>query len=152
VSVDGDAGAGRGVSPATVVPDGGSAGGAAGTARYVFRVRFRLEPGPAEVSVDQATFETVMERAADPPGEPGWRFFRDNLWRGELNDEAHFRELTEEALDVSVDGVTFSQLRTDESYWAPLREAIAADLDAFAADTVDDVVSKYLGSSVRVVR
>lgn len=123
-----------------------------GSASYVFRVRFRLEPVQAEVSVEPASFETVMEREADEPGEAGWRFFQDNLWRGEVNDEAHFRELTEEALGVTVESVTFSELRTDEAYWSALRSAIADDLDSFAADSVDEVVSKYLGSSVRVVQ
>lgn len=122
----------------------------AGTASYVFRVQFRLEPKPSGVSVDPATFETVLSRDADPPGTEGWLFFRDNLWRGELADERHFRDLTEEALGVPVTSVSFRELRTDEAYLAALKEAIAADLDAFNADAVTEVLSKYLGSSIRV--
>jgi len=47
-----------------------------GTASYVFRVRFRLEPGPPEVSVEPQEFETVLYREADRPGSEGWLFFR----------------------------------------------------------------------------
>lgn len=123
----------------------------AGSASYVFRVEFRLEPGPPEVDVDPATFETVLYREADPPGTDGWRFFRDNCWRGELADEAHFRELTESALGVPVTGVSFSELRTDEAYLDALKAAVADDLDAFASETASEALSKYLGSSIRVV-
>lgn len=134
--------------------DGGS--GAAGsttdvgTARYVFRVRFRVEPGPPEVTVEPASFETVLSREADRPGSEGWLFFRDNLWRGDLADEAHFRELAEAALDVPVTDVSFSELQTDERYLEDLKSAIADDLGLFNADDVSAVLSKYLGSSIRV--
>jgi hypothetical protein len=133
-----------------VVSDGGVADDR-GTASYVFRVRFRVEPNPPQVSIEPSSFETVLTRAADPPGEEGWLFFRDNLWRGECNDAAHFRELTEEALGVSVESVTFSELQTDETYLDALRSEIAANLDTFAADSVDEALSKYLGSSIRVI-
>ncbi|SFR92349.1 hypothetical protein SAMN05216559_1053 [Halomicrobium zhouii] len=119
-------------------------------ASYVFRVRFRLEPGPPEVSVEPDSFETVLYREADRPGSDGWLFFRDNLWRGDLGDQAHFRELTEEALDVPVTAVSFRELQTDEAYLEDLKEAIAADLDLFNADGVSKVLLKYLGSSIRV--
>lgn len=122
----------------------------AGSARYVFRVRFRLDPDPAGVAVDPSTFETSLTREADPPGTEGWRFFRDNCWRGELADEAHFRDLSESALGVPVESVSFSELRTDEVYLAALKEAIADDLAAFNAESVSEVLSKYLGSSIRV--
>lgn len=125
--------------------------GATGSAVYVFRVRFRIDPAPPEVTVDPATFETVLERAADPPGTSGWLFFRDNLWRGEVNDQAHVRTLTEDALGVPVEAVSFSELRTDDRYWGALREAIGADLAAFGPDSVDAVISAHLGSSVRLV-
>ncbi|WP_225334972.1 LWR-salt protein [Halomicrobium urmianum] len=121
-----------------------------GEAAYVFRVAVRLDPGPPEVSVDPATFETVMERAADPPGEDGWLFFRDNLWRGELADEGHFRRLTEEALSAPVADVSFRELRTDEAYLAALKEEMATNLEEFNADDVSEALSKYLGSSIRV--
>ena len=75
----------------------------AGDARYVFRVRFRLAPAPSDVDVDPDTFETLVSRRAAPPGEEGWLFFRDNLWRGAVGDEPYLRELTEEALGVPVE-------------------------------------------------
>lgn len=120
-------------------------------ARYVFSVRFRLEPSVDGVRVEPATFETTLRRAADPPGEPGWLFFRDNLWRGEVGDREHFRALAEDALGVPVDRVEFRELRTTEAYLTALREAIADDLTAFNADSVDEALKKYLGSSVHVV-
>ncbi|MFC4550863.1 MULTISPECIES: LWR-salt protein [Halorussus] len=121
-------------------------------ARYVFAVRFRLEPAAEGVSVDPAEFETRLYREADPPGEDGWRFFRDNLWRGEVNDKRHFRELTEEALGVAVTGVEYRALETDEEYLEALKDEIAADLESFKADSVSEVLNKYLGSSLEVER
>ena len=123
-----------------------------GDAHYVFRVRFRLAPAPTDVDVDPETFETTLSRRAAPPGEDGWRFFRDNLWRGAVGDEPYFREVTEEALGVPVESVAFSELRTDEAYLDALRAAIRDDLEAFRADSVDAALSKYLGSSIRVTR
>lgn len=123
----------------------------AGSARYVFRVAFRLEPNKRDVSVEPREFETTLYRAADPPGETGWLFFRDNLWHGEVNDEAHFRQLTEEALDVPVSRVSFSELQTDEEYLQALKSELADHLNEFNANTVDQAMSKYLGSSIRVV-
>ena len=122
-----------------------------GTARYVFRVTVRLDPTVPGVAVDPAEFETTLYRDADPPEEEGWLFFRDNLWRGDLADADYFRELTEEALDVPVTSVSFSELRTDDAYLTALRGAIASHLDEFNADTVDKVLSTFLGSSIRVV-
>ncbi|MFC7132460.1 MULTISPECIES: LWR-salt protein [Salinibaculum] len=122
-----------------------------GTARYVFRVTVRLEPTVPGVAVDPAEFETTLSRDADPPEEEGWLFFRDNLWRGDLADADYFRKLTEEALDVPVTSVSFSELRTDDAYLTALRGAIASHLDEFNADTVDKALSTFLGSSIRVV-
>ena len=119
-------------------------------AEYVFRVRFELDPVDPAVSVEPGTFETVLRKRAATPGEEGWLFFRDNLWRGEANDEAHLRDLTTEALGVEVVSVDFRELRTDEAYLGALRETIADDLDAFRADGVEEVLHKYLGSSIRV--
>jgi hypothetical protein len=119
-------------------------------ARYVFAVRFRLEPAAEAVSVEPNEFETRLYREADPPGEDGWLFFRDNLWRGEINDDRHFRRLTEEALGVTVLSVEYRALETDEEYLDGLKEAIAADLGTFKADSVSAVLNKYLGSSVEV--
>ena len=122
-----------------------------GTARYVFRVGFRLDPSLPEVSVDPAEFETTLYRAADPPGEAGWLFFRDHLWRGALGDESYFREVAEDALGVPVVSISFSELQTDRAYLDALREAIGDELGEFRAETVDEALTKYLGSSIRVV-
>ena len=132
-------------------------------AEYVFRATFRLEPADPDVSVDPGRFETVLRKRAADPGENGWLFFRDNLWRGEGNDETYLREQVEEMLagrssggeredgrGLVVERVSFSELVTDEAYLSALREAIAADLGAFRADDVDEVLHKYLGSSVRI--
>ncbi|MDS0259458.1 LWR-salt protein [Haloarcula sp. S1CR25-12] len=128
-------------------PTDGDSGDA--PARYVFRVTVRLEPA-AGYATEPAAFETVLSRAADPPGEEGWLFFRDTLWRGELGDAAHGRRLAADALGVPVESVSFSELQTTEAYLDDLKAAIADDLDAFNADTVSEVLKKYLGSSIRV--
>lgn len=120
-------------------------------ARYVFRLRFRLEPTVEGVSTDPDRFETTVYRRAEPPGEDGWRFFRDHLWHGELADPEHFRSVAEDALGVPVESVEFRELQTDEAYFEIFREAVGADLAAFRADSVDRALSKYLGSSIRVV-
>ncbi|WP_135828160.1 LWR-salt protein [Halorussus halobius] len=127
-------------------------------ARYVFAVRFRLDPAVGGVSVDPDEFETRLARAADPPGEAGWLFFRDNLWRGEITDEAHFRELTEDALGVTdargvtVLSVEYRAFETDEAYLTALKDEIRSDLAQFNADSVSAVLHKYLGSSLEVER
>jgi hypothetical protein len=92
-----------------------------------------------------------MNRQADPPGEEGWLFFRDNLWRGEVNAPDHLRGLTEDALGVPIESVTFRELRTDEAYLSALEGEISEHLDLFRADDVPEVLNKYLGSSVHVV-
>ncbi|WP_128476253.1 LWR-salt protein [Halorussus pelagicus] len=121
-------------------------------ARYVFAVRFRLDPATGGVSVEPNKFETRLARDADPPGDEGWLFFRDNLWRGEINDDRHFRRLTEEALDVTVLSVEYRAFETDEEYLDALKDEIRGDLGTFNADSVSDVLNKYLGSSVEVQR
>ncbi|AKH98318.1 LWR-salt protein [Halanaeroarchaeum sulfurireducens] len=118
-------------------------------ARYVFAVTFRLEP-TSGVSLEPDTFETRMMREADEPGEPGWRFFRDNLWRGAIADRDYFRDLTRDALGVTVLSVDYRAFETDEEYLAELRDAIASDLSAFNAESVDAVLNKYLGSTIEV--
>lgn len=118
-------------------------------ARYVFTVTFRLEPDP-QVSLERDTFETRMFHEAVEPGEPGWRFFRDNLWRGEVADDDHFRSLVEDALGVTVLAAEYRAFETDEEHLEALREAIAADLPAFKDDSVDAVLNKYLASSIEV--
>lgn len=129
---------------------GGSPGNEDGTAEYVFRVRIQLEPRTPGVRVDPATFETTLLREADPPGHEGWLFFRDNLWRGEINDQVHFRDLTEEALGVTVLSMSFRELRTDSEYLEGLKDGIAANLELFKADDVPEVLNKYLGSAIHV--
>ncbi|WP_254535581.1 LWR-salt protein [Halomarina litorea] len=142
---------------------------APGDAAYVFRVRFRLDPAASGVSLSPNTFETTLERAADPPGEEGWLFFRDNLWRGEANDATHVRDLAEEALGgrgartrptgegsgITVESVSFSELRTSEAYLDALEAAIGDELDADGgtfgnARSADEVLKNYLGSSIHV--
>ncbi|MFC7167575.1 LWR-salt protein [Halospeciosus flavus] len=118
-------------------------------ARYVFTVRFRLEPS-TDVELDPDEFETRLTRPADDPGEEGWLFFRDNLWRGELADEAYFRQLAEDALDVTVLAVDYRSLDADEAYYEALQEEIAENLDLFKADSTTEVLNKYLGSSVEL--
>jgi hypothetical protein len=117
-------------------------------AAYVFAVAFRLEPD--EATADPDRFETTMEVPASDPGEPGWLFFRDRLWRGEIGDEPSFRSLASDRLGVPVTEASFSELRTDREHLDALKAEIAADLDRFNADSVDDALHKYLGSSVHV--
>ncbi|WP_324663831.1 LWR-salt protein [Haloarcula sediminis] len=118
-------------------------------ASYLFRVTVRLDPDSG-YRAEPDTFETVLSRAADPPGEAGWLFFRDTLWRGEIGDAAHGRRLAEDALGMPVESVSFSELRTSDAYLDDLKAAIAEDLDAFNADSVSEVLKKYLGSSIHV--
>jgi len=118
---------------------------------YVFRVTVRLDPDESGVWADPDTFETTVYRRADPPGESGWLYFRDNLWHGDCGDEAYMREVTEATLDAPVSNVRFRELRTTRAYLDELRAAISEDLTLFNAKSVDDVLSKYLGSSIHVV-
>jgi hypothetical protein len=123
-------------------------------AAYVVSVAVRLDPPDAAVDPDR--FETTMEIPASEPGTDGWLFFRDRLWRGEVGDEPSFRRLAEERLgladtgSVEVVAADFRELRTDEAYLGALKDAIAADLPRFNAESVDEVLRKYLGSSVHV--
>jgi hypothetical protein len=122
----------------------------AGSAQYVFKVRFRVTPVERDVSVDPSRFETTLYWEAARPGTDGWLFFRDTLWRGEVNAPDHVRELTEDALGVPVESVEFRELRTDETYLSALKEAIASHLHLFRADDVPEVLTKYLGSRIHV--
>ncbi|MFA9502272.1 LWR-salt protein [Natrinema sp. H-ect1] len=124
-------------------------------ARYVFRVRVHIEPARAVVSLEPDSAETTVTlyRDAPEPGTEGWLFFRNTLWRGAVGDDDYARRLAAEWLGVperTVDAVDFRELQADEAYLDALTEAIAADLEAFKADDVDDALSKYLGSSIRV--
>ncbi|AGB37818.1 LWR-salt protein [Natronococcus occultus] len=123
-------------------------------AAYVFRVRLRLEPATDGVRVDGDGETTVtVSREAPEPGTEGWLFFRNTLWRGEVGDAEHARRLAADWLGEplgAIEDVSFRELRTDEAYLDALKTAIAADLEAFNADDVSEVLSKYLGSSVHV--
>ena len=119
-------------------------------AQYRFRVRIRLEPPADDVTVDPETFETACSLAAPKPGTEGWRLFRELLWRGEVADQAYARRHFSEKLGVAVDRVEFAALETDAAYLEALEEAIATDLEAFRADDVTEVRSKYFGSSLEV--
>lgn len=123
------------------------------SAEYVFHVRFHLAP-QADVRLDPQTFETTLFRPADRPGVEGWLFFRNHLWRGEVNDEQHLRELAEAILDVSVETIAFRELRTNPSHLDSLKEAIERELDTQRtfgnAASVDEVLKNYFGSSIHV--
>lgn len=120
-------------------------------AAYVVRVRFRLEPASSNVRVEPSTFETTLFRAADPPGQDGWLFFRDHCWHGEFADSDHAETLLAEALGVPVESASFRELRTDRAYLDALRDEVGETLDAFNADSTSEALSKYLGSSIHVV-
>ncbi|WP_050032516.1 LWR-salt protein [Halorubrum halophilum] len=117
-------------------------------AAYVFAVAFRLDPDGAAVDPDR--FETTMEVPASEPDTEGWLFFRNRLWRGEIGDEPSFRTLAGDRLGVEVVTADFRELRTDREYLDALKSEIAADLGRFNADSVDEVLHKYLGSSIHV--
>lgn len=115
-------------------------------ARYTFGVTFRLDPDTGSVNPD--VFETTLSRPAAPPGEPGWLFFRDNLWRGDITDKPHLRRETATALGVDVIDIEYTAFVTDAAYWTAFREAIGDDLEQFRAESIEAVINKYLGSSV----
>jgi hypothetical protein len=117
---------------------------------YVFRVRFHLDASDAVV-LRPREFETTLRYRAPEPGAEGWLFFRDNLWRGEVNDHEYACGLASDALGVPVDEVDFRSLRADREYVDALRDAAADDLALFKADSVDAALAKYLGSSIDVV-
>ncbi|WP_256545787.1 LWR-salt protein [Halobellus inordinatus] len=119
-------------------------------AAYVFRVEARFETAPG-VSVTPETVETVVEVAADPPGEGKWLFFRDVLWRGEVGDEGHARDLAESWLSVPADRVSFSELKLDQEYREALEAEIASNPEPFDGDPPRDVLHRHLGSSIRTV-
>lgn len=117
-------------------------------AAYVFRIRFRLDPD--EVRVDPNEFETVLRIPVAEPGTEGWLFFQQHLWRGEVGDESHLRSVAEEYLGVPVSSISFSELETDRASLNALKDEIADDLAMFNAESVDEVLHKYLGSSIHV--
>ncbi|GAB3676208.1 LWR-salt protein [Halopiger thermotolerans] len=119
---------------------------------YVFSVDVRLEPARPGIRLEPSSAATTVTvfREAPAPGTEGWLFFRNTLWRGEVADEEYARQLAEEWLDQPVESVSFRELQVDEEYFDALKAEIAADLEAFNADSVSEVLSKYLGSSIRV--
>jgi hypothetical protein len=119
--------------------------------RYVFRVRFRLDPSVVEIDPD--SFEAVVRYPAAPPGDEAgeWRFFEEWLWRGDLTDERRFGPVVEEWLSVPVSSVRFSELVVDEAYLDAWTDAVAAEVDRYRADSVREVRHNHLGSSVRVL-
>lgn len=123
------------------------------TAAYVFDAAFRVSA--AAVSLTPGRFETTLRLFAPEPGESGaqidWLFFRDRLWRGEISDEAPLRRAASDWLGVEVESLTFKELRTDEAYLEALREAVAEDLTRFNAESADEALQQYLGSSIHVV-
>lgn len=119
--------------------------------RYVFDVRFHVTPAVEGVSVEPNWFETTLYWRAETPGVEGWRFFRDNLWHGEVNDPEHLRAEAGDILGVPVDEVSFRELQMTPEYRQRLEDEVAANLDDFRADTVEGALSKYLGSAVRLV-
>ena len=122
-------------------------------ARYVFRAEVRIEPEQSDVHLEPSTAVTTVTlfREGAEPNTDGWLFFRDALWRGEFSDAEYGRRLAEEWLGEPVESISFRELQVDEEYFAALKSAIAADLEAFNAEDVSAVLSKYLGSSIRVV-
>jgi hypothetical protein len=124
-------------------------------AAYTFDAAFRVPAAGAALDPDR--FETTLRLFAPAPGvEPGaeridWLFFRDRLWRGEIGDEAPLRAAASDWLGVDVVSLSFSELRADEEYVEALRAEIAADLSRFNAESTDEVLHQYLGSSVHVV-
>lgn len=121
-----------------------------GRARYAVAVRFRLDAATPEWQVESPAVERTCYRRAPTPGEPGWLFFREHLWRGEFNHPDHLAALVEEAFGVPVEHVEFRGLRTDEAYFEALKDEIGTDLIRFNADSVSEVVKKYLGSAIQV--
>lgn len=120
-------------------------------AAYVHAATLLVDTGSEDLSVDPPTVDVIVRRAAPPPGEEGWLYFRDNCWRGELTHPDHVAALLAEELGIPVESVSFRELRATGDYHEALRSAIARDLQAFNADDVDEVLSKYLGSSIHVV-
>ncbi|NGM68038.1 LWR-salt protein [Natronolimnobius sp. AArcel1] len=120
--------------------------------QYVFAVRVHLESAQDEISLEPGSAEprVIVFREAPEPGSEGWLFFRNTLWRGEVSDQDHARQLAEEWLDLPIVSVDFRELQVDEVYFEAMKSEIADDLETFKAENVSEVLSKYLGSSIRV--
>ncbi|MFP4626168.1 MAG: LWR-salt protein [Natronomonas sp.] len=123
----------------------------ASTAEYVFRVVVRIESDDADVRIVPDTFETTLFIRASEPGRDGWLFFRNVLWRGKVNAPKVVRRLATDALGEPVETVEFRELQAETAYYDAFREEISTDLDLFNAETVEEVLTKYLGSSIRIL-
>lgn len=121
------------------------------TAEYVFRVAVRIESNDTDVRIVPDTFETTFFICASEPGRDGWLFFRNVLWRGEVNAPDVVRRLAVDALGEPVETVEFRELQAETAYFDALREEISTDLDLFNAETVEEALTKYLGSSIRIL-
>ncbi|MFB6221046.1 MAG: LWR-salt protein [Halolamina sp.] len=123
------------------------------TAAYVFDVAFQV--AAAEASLTPNRFETTLRLFAPEPGESGahidWLFFRDRLWSGEVSDAGPLCRAASDWLGVEVEHISFKELRTDEAYLDALEDAVAADLTRFNAESTDEALQQYLGSSIHVV-
>lgn len=117
---------------------------------YVFRVRLRVEPTDADLRLDDPQFETLCRKDAPEPGSDGWLFFRDMLWRGEVNAPEQLESRLSDGLGVTVEHVEFRELTCNRDYYDALYDAVAADLDAFRADDADSAVRNYFGNRIRV--
>lgn len=117
-------------------------------AHYVFAATVHLAPSSG--SVEPERLEVQYRHPAPEPGESGWLFFRDRLWRGEVNDAAGVRRLIADDLGLDVEHVELRGFETDEAYLEALEDAIADDLSAFKADSTTEVLHKYLGSRLEV--
>ena len=124
-------------------------------AAYVFEAALRVDA--AGVALDPDRLETTLRLFAPAPGvEPGperidWLFFRDRLWRGEIGDEAPLRDAVGDWFGVEVVSLSFAELRADEEYLDALRAEIERDLSRFNAESTDQVLHQYLGSSIHAV-
>lgn len=118
--------------------------------RFAFAVELRLEPDTSAVRLEPTVVETRCLLAAPEPGEDGWLFFRDTLWRGEIGDEDHVRSLLADHIGLPVESASFRGFHVDEAYREALETEIAEDLAAFRADSVTEVIHKYLGSTLEV--
>lgn len=124
-------------------------------AAYVFRVRFRLS-SQSDVRIEPETFETVLSWPAAQPGTEGWLFFRNHLWRGEVNDQQPLRDQAERALgSVAVEHIAFLELRTTREHLNALKDQIEAALERQPspfgnATSAEEVVKNHLGSAIHV--
>lgn len=117
--------------------------------RYAFGVRLRPATA-ADVSLEPPTIERRCLLEAPEPGAEGWREFRELVWRGEVADPEHVRRLLADRIGIAVEHVDFRALEADPDSFERFKAAIADDLEAFNADTVSEVLSKYFGSSLEI--